>query len=479
MVTVQNERGTRWPFWLLAIWASAFVVSLLRMLASYLYLRGLKKRAIVWPYKLPVMPRSVRLLVSDEIASPMAIGFLDPVVMFPANLREQLTDEELDCVLLHECAHLARYDDWVNVGGRFVGAVLLLHPLVWWILRQIDRDREIACDDWAVSRIGAARSYAESLLRVAELRIGSTSSILAAGILPKPSRLRHRIELLLSRGRRFSAVATRSVAGVTTLILLSLAVAVASAPRWIAFTQKLEFEVTSVKENTTNGDTDWRPFRSGDVFRMRNTRIFMMVNYAYKLTATYQIEGYDKFPESWKWYDVEARVPRGATDDEVRLMVQSLLADRFKFKVRRETKVIPQYEVVVHKDKAKLQRAPAGERPMELTVEGRRLSQPPGTCGISLWHEGARWTCRAVGIDKIVSTVGSELKSPVVDRTGLTGIYDVNVLYIPENRRSDPNAPAGLSFEQALQQELGLRYQKGSGQVEVLVIEHLEKPSEN
>jgi uncharacterized protein (TIGR03435 family) len=107
------------------------------------------------------------------------------------------------------------------------------------------------------------------------------------------------------------------------------------------------------------------------------------------------------------------------------------------------------------------------------------LSQPPGTCGISLWHEGARWTCRAVGIDKIVSTVGSELKSPVVDRTGLTGIYDVNVLYIPENRRSDPNAPAGLSFEQALQQELGLRYQKGSGQVEVLVIEHLEKPSEN
>jgi uncharacterized protein (TIGR03435 family) len=116
---------------------------------------------------------------------------------------------------------------------------------------------------------------------------------------------------------------------------------------------------------------------------------------------------------------------------------------------------------------------------MNLTIEGRTYTQGAGTCGVSLWREGARWACHAVSIDKIVATVGRMMRAPVVDRTGLSGSYDVNVRFITDDRRRDPDAPFGPTFEEALQEELGLRLEKGKGEIEVLVVDHMEKPSEN
>jgi uncharacterized protein (TIGR03435 family) len=72
------------------------------------------------------------------------------------------------------------------------------------------------------------------------------------------------------------------------------------------------------------------------------------------------------------------------------------------------------------------------------------------------------------------------MSAPVVDRTGLNGSYDVNVRFITDSRRrSDPDAPFGPTFEEALREELGLRLEKGKGSIEVLVIDHIEKPSAN
>jgi uncharacterized protein (TIGR03435 family) len=158
-------------------------------------------------------------------------------------------------------------------------------------------------------------------------------------------------------------------------------------------------------------------------------------------------------------------------------MFQTLLADRFKFKAHRETREITQYALVLDKDKAKLQ--PSSGRAMQLTIEGRTFSPRAGTCGTSLWREGARWVCHQVGMDKITTSVAGALSSPVVDRTGLTGTYDLNALYIPDDRKLDPDVPPGPTFEQALREELGLRVEKGKGPVEVLVVDHMEKPSPN
>ena len=283
--------------------------------------------------------------------------------------------------------------------------------------------------------------------------------------------------MLVRHGRVFSPAAARKAISLAVLALAGLATAAALAPHWIAFAQRPEFEVVSVRENTNNGYPDFRPRRSSELFMMHNTRISFLVNYAYDITVT-QVNGYERFRESDKWYDIDARIPNGATDEQVRLMVQSLLEDRFKFKTHRENREITQYALVVDKGKAKV--SPATDRPMNLTIEGRRISQPEGTCGVSLWREGARWTCHAASIDKIVATAGSMMEAPVVDRTGLNGSYDVNVRFIDDDRRRrDPDAPLGPTFEQALREELGLSLEKGKGEIEVLVIDHMEKPSEN
>ena len=92
----------------------------------------------------------------------MAVGFLHPAVILPEGLPGELAQPEMEHVLLHEAAHIARRDDWTNLLAKALGAGLALHPVAWCILRQIDREREIACDDWVVARVGAARPYAES-----------------------------------------------------------------------------------------------------------------------------------------------------------------------------------------------------------------------------------------------------------------------------------------------------------------------------
>ena len=263
-----------------------------------------------------------------------------------------------------------------------------------------------------------------------------------------------------------------AIAVCAATVLLSVSIITA------AQNQPLAFEVASVKENTNNGPSNFVPRRSGDLIIMHNTRLFAIFNYAYRLTETYQMEGYDRFQEGWKWYDIEARAPGGATEDQIRLMFQSLLADRFKVRVHRETKEIPGFELVTDKGKSKLMRT-SSEGPMKATIEGVPVSQAAGTCGGSMLHEGVRMICHAVSMNTIATQFSAQMHAPVVDDTGLTGTYDLDILFLPEERRLDPNAPLTPSFEQALQEELGLKLQKGKGPVEVLVIDSVSKPSEN
>jgi uncharacterized protein (TIGR03435 family) len=377
---------------------------------------------------------------------------------------------------------LARFDDWINLLMRLLDAVVGLHPIAWWILRRIEREREIACDDWVVAHTGAAQRYAESLVRLVEFRMTPAESVLASGIFGRRSRLRERIEILLRRGRQFSTGAARKPVFVAAAALGILSVAGALAPRWIVFAQRLEFEVASVKRVELTGregnrrEMDGWPRRSGDLVVMHNTQPYSMIYYAYHLRGAYQMIGYPDLPDEWRWFDVDARVGRSATDDEVRLMFQSLLEDRFKLKVHRESREITQYELTLGKGKPKLKEA-SGEK-FEIKIEGRTMPAPLGNCGTSNWKDGAHMLCANVGIDRIISEIGGLLKAPAVDRTGLTGKYDVHLHYLQDDRRLNTEEP-GPTLAQAVQEDLGLKLEKGKGPVEVLVIDHLERPSAN
>ena len=246
----------------------------------------------------------------------------------------------------------------------------------------------------------------------------------------------------------------------------------------VSWAQSPQFEVASVRVNHSNGDVSGFPQRSGDRIEMHNTRVYSMIFYAYHLKGAYEIANYDQGPVSMEWYDVDARVPAHATNDQVRLMFQSFLADRFKLKAHRETREIPEYELTPGKGKPKLAESTSDD-PMKVTIEGRTLSAPPNRCMGTLWKEGAHVTCHGATAAQIVAEISGALASPLVDHTGLTGKYDFDLLYLPENRRLDDNAPPTPSLEQAVAEQLGLKLQKTKGPVEVLVIDHFEKPSEN
>jgi hypothetical protein len=181
--------------------------------------------------------RPVRLLISPAVSMPVAIGFQRPAVVLPEALLANLTAAELDHVLLHELAHIARRDDWTNLLARIAGAVLALHPVAALVLRQIDRQRELACDVWVVAATGAARPYAASLARLFELCTSRRRALLASGIVDGGSQLGDRIAMLLRRGREFSPQASALRVSVCAAAMLTLVIAGARTPAWIAFAQ--------------------------------------------------------------------------------------------------------------------------------------------------------------------------------------------------------------------------------------------------
>jgi Zn-dependent protease with chaperone function len=106
---------------------------------------------------------------SRRVSAPLVVGVLRPMILFPVGLMAGLTMRQTEAVLLHELAHIRRFDPALNVLQRLIEAVLFFHPAVWWISRQVGIERENACDDMALMRNLERVQYADALLRVAEI----------------------------------------------------------------------------------------------------------------------------------------------------------------------------------------------------------------------------------------------------------------------------------------------------------------------
>ena len=111
--------------------------------------------------------RAAELRTSDCMTGACALGLGRPVILVSRSVADALSDESLDEIVMHEQAHLDRYDDWSQLLQAVVGSLAGLHPAVRFLARRLDVDREAACDDRVVSRTGATRRYASSLLAVA------------------------------------------------------------------------------------------------------------------------------------------------------------------------------------------------------------------------------------------------------------------------------------------------------------------------
>ncbi len=183
-------------------------------------------------------PASLR--ISEGLAGACAVGFRRPVIVVGRTLVERLDDAALDQVVMHEYAHLARYDDWLQLFQAIARAVGGLHPAVGWLSRHIDLDREAACDDYVVARTGAARQYAMALLEAAVVAgAGPAVPAVVPGATLRTSALRLRVARLLDPARASGTRATPMAAVGLVLPLIAILAGPRVAPL-VAFVEAVE-----------------------------------------------------------------------------------------------------------------------------------------------------------------------------------------------------------------------------------------------
>ncbi len=210
-------------------------VQLLRLAFGYLAVRRLKRKSTSLDVPLPAsIGRPVALLASDRIAMPMAVGYREPAIILPRAMTLQLTDGDTRHILLHESAHLLRRDDWMALSERLVRAVFFWQPAVHWICRQIEREREIACDDWVVAQSGEAKPYAEALAHLAALGSQGYVPMLATGA-GRPKQIFERLEKLLDRTRNRVPQVSGTMVLAVALALLFLVSQGAAFSRLLGF----------------------------------------------------------------------------------------------------------------------------------------------------------------------------------------------------------------------------------------------------
>jgi hypothetical protein len=192
-----------------------------------------------WSRLCGVRRRTIRLAGSPEIAVPVAVGPLRPSILIPASLLDELDEAELDQIGLHETAHLARGDDYALLVQRILEALFALHPVVRWIARRIDLEREIACDDRVIAATGRPHSYATCLTRVVELSGGVRSSLAAATAADDLSHLSRRVDMLLDKTRHTGTQLLKARLTAMVVLVAALAWIAGRSPGFVAFASPL------------------------------------------------------------------------------------------------------------------------------------------------------------------------------------------------------------------------------------------------
>jgi uncharacterized protein (TIGR03435 family) len=217
-----------------------------------------------------------------------------------------------------------------------------------------------------------------------------------------------------------------------------------------------------------------------------NIGLGAVISKAYGVKS-YQVSGPDWF-ESER-FNIIATVPPGTTQEQFRLMLQNLLADRFKLALHKETREMSLYSLTVARNGPKLKKAAPDPPPDENSPDDREFRPGPlkkdrdgypvlgpGTT-VAMVGDRARMANKG-HMQVMVDMLAGQTGRPVVDATGLTEEYEFSLYWIPRPPGTDPSLaedPAGPDLFAALQQQLGLRLEPKKGPIEVLVVDGAEK----
>jgi uncharacterized protein (TIGR03435 family) len=259
-----------------------------------------------------------------------------------------------------------------------------------------------------------------------------------------------------------------------------------TAPPAAATPAPMEFDVVSVKPNTSESGMMRVMTRPG-IFSATGVTLKTLIQQAYNIREDLISSG-PGWVGSSAW-DIEGKISpadadalKAMTNEQrnaaQRQMMQHALVDRFKLQTHIETKTLPVYELVLAKGGSRLKEAD----PNSTYANGIKGPDGVGKAGMMRFGRD-RLDAQGVPINSLVSFLSQRLERTVIDKTGLTGKYDVTLTFIPEddtpgkdNGASDSNTPDLFT---AVQEQLGLKLVSSKGPVDTLVIDNAEKPAEN
>jgi len=250
---------------------------------------------------------------------------------------------------------------------------------------------------------------------------------------------------------------SRFIAGLSLMILTSCACAQTAAPAPLAF------EVAAIKPNTS-GERGTSEHSDNGVILMTNVSLKQLVQRAYDV-RDFSFVGPDWLVTTH--FDITAKPPAGFVyREQMRPMLQALLAERFKLVVHRESKTVAGYALVRGKGDIKFQQVETGNG-------GTSSNSQRGK------FDGTRMTLAG-----FADYLQRQLNEPVVDKTELKGIFHIQLEYSPTQTQAGPDNPPpdsdGPSIYTALQEQLGLRLVSQKVPVETVVVDYIEKtPTEN
>lgn len=468
--------------------------------------------------------RPIKAVLSTGILEPGIFGIFQPVLVWPQGISEHLDDEHVQAILAHEICHVRRRDNLASAAHMLVEAIFWFHPLVWWMGNRLLEERERACDEQALELGNEPRVYAESILKTCEFCVGSPLACVS-GV--TGANLKERIvRIMANRGTRMLDLHRKILLGaaglLTVFVPLGFGLTHAShlagggSDESAATLPTAKFEVASIRPaapqnvhqvmmRIMNSPTDSR-------FYATNVTLKMLIETAYNIQSA-QIEGGPNWLNS-DHYDIQAKANstvdaelKKLSPDEAKLvkerMLQDLLADRFHLKIKKQTKLMPVYALVVAKNGPKMQPSTVGAAKSDSNREGpsaRYGGMMPGAqTGLAMMkmQAGGEMAFQMVdtSMQRLAQMLSMRLDRMVLDKTGLHGAYDFTLKWAPEAGEAPMMAGPGLppsgaeptpapnssgpSIFTALQDQLGLKLKSEKGPVEALEIESASQPTAN
>jgi bla regulator protein BlaR1 len=494
-----------WPALLLASWICGFVA------VSFSWWRRWRSVRAAVRVALPVnLAAAVPVLSSPAMLEPGVFGLFRPVLLLPEGITDRLTPAHLQAILAHELCHVRRRDNLAAAIHMAVEAIFWFHPLVWWVGARLVEEREHACDE-EVLRLGSRPEvYAESILKTCQFYLESPlvgmSGIAGSDLKKRITRIMtHQLANNLTLGRKLllAVSATAAVAGPIVFGLMNAPPSRAQSPAAAGATPPA-FEVVSIKPDRTGSGRVMININPSGRFNAENVTLKFLLQEAYGVKDS-QISGAPAWLDS-EHYDIEAK-PEDAMVEAQRkmgeeerhaqllLMLQSMLADRFKLTVHHETKDLPLYVLVVAKSGSKLHESAVTQEDMD-PPDPPKPNGPQARHSIRMMGRGDL-SISGEGLDMFAQVLSRQIGRLVVNKTGLKGNYDFTLKWTPDEgqgkmfagpkdpgdgRAGEAAPPAdasGPSIFTALQEQLGLKLESQRGPVETIVIDHVEKPSGN